>query len=60
MYKTKLKQNGNILKKKVRLVVKCFNQKQGMDHSHTFSPIAKLQTIRLILGVTAIEEMHLV
>ena len=44
---------------KARLVVKGFQQKKGIDYSEIFSPIVKMSTIRLILGMVAAENLHL-
>ena len=44
---------------KVRLFVKGFEQKHGIDYSEVFSPVVKNTTIRLILGMVANENLHL-
>jgi len=48
VYKTKFTIGGHIEKYKDRLVVKGFNQLEGIDYNETFSPIAKMNTIRTI------------
>ena len=44
---------------KSRLVVKGFQQKEGVDYTDIFSPVVKLTTIRFVLGIVAAKNLHL-
>ena len=58
VYRIKNKHNGSKCYK-ARLVVKGFQQKKGIDYSEIFSLVVKMSTIRLVLGMVAIENLHL-
>ena len=44
---------------KAKLVVKGFQQKEGIDYTKMFSLVVKMSTIRLVLGMVAAENLHL-
>ena len=44
---------------KVRLVIKGFAQKKGIDFDEIFFPIVKMTSIHTILSIAAIEDFHL-
>lgn len=60
IFRIKRNPDGTIDKYKARLVVKGFKQKKGLDYEETFSPVARLATIRALLSVSAQEKLHLV
>ena len=58
VYRIKEEHDGN-KRYKARLVVKGFQQKEGVDYNEIFSPVVKLTTIRLVLKIVAAENLHL-
>lgn len=53
VYKTKLKENGELEKFKVRLVAKGYVQQQGIDYTEVFAPVARMDTVRMIVALAA-------
>nr|CAN76388.1 hypothetical protein VITISV_037906 [Vitis vinifera] len=44
---------------KARLIVKGFQQKEGINYTEIFSLVVKMSTIRLVRGMVAAENLHL-
>nr|GEX87099.1 ribonuclease H-like domain, reverse transcriptase, RNA-dependent DNA polymerase [Tanacetum cinerariifolium] len=61
VFKTKKDANGNIIKHKARLVSKGYIQEHVIDFKEVFAPVARMETIRLLLAIAANNkwEVHL-
>src|SRR3954469_11640900 len=53
IFKRKTYADGNVTIHKARLVAKGFRQVQGVDYDETFSPVAMLKSVRILLAIAA-------
>ena len=53
IFKTKLNSKGEVTKFKARLVAKGLLQRQGLDYDEVFAPVARLETVRLVIEMTS-------
>jgi hypothetical protein len=53
VYKTKYASDGSVERHKAWLVSKGFSQVEGIDYNETFSPVAKMNSICLVLSLVA-------
>lgn len=53
VYKTKYNEHGEIDKYKARLVAKRYSQKHEVDYTKVFAPVARMDTVRMIIALAA-------
>jgi hypothetical protein len=51
IYKLKHQPDGSIAKYKASLVANGFLQKHGIDFTEIFSPVARIETVRLVVAI---------
>ena len=56
VFKLKLNPDGTIAKYKARLVARGFLQREGLDYSEVYSPVARIETVRLVVAVANARE----
>jgi len=58
VFRTKELPGGGI-RYKARLAIRCFEQQAGIDYDETFAPVAKLQSLRMMLSLAAIYDWEI-
>ena len=50
IFKNKQHANGVVIRNKARLVAQGYSEVEGIDYGETFSPVARLESIRMLLA----------
>ena len=60
VYRTKYASDESVERHKARLVAKGFSQVEEIDYNETFAPVAKMNSIHLVLSLVALHywEFH--
>jgi hypothetical protein len=53
VYKLKKNEVGVVIKHKARLVAKGYVQQHGIDFDEVFSPVARMESVRLLLALAS-------
>ncbi|KAH9673511.1 Integrase catalytic domain-containing protein [Citrus sinensis] len=50
VFRNKMDESGVVVRNKARLVAQGYNQEEGIDFDETFAPVARLESIRMLLA----------
>ena len=53
VYKVKRDSDGKVEQYKARLVAQGFTQQRGADYDETFSPVVRMESLRMLIGLAA-------
>ena len=58
LLKIKRKADGSIERYKARLVIRGFEQREGVDYEEIFAPVVRLEALRVILALVCIDDLE--
>ncbi|GJY04347.1 retrovirus-related pol polyprotein from transposon TNT 1-94 [Tanacetum coccineum] len=59
VYRNTLDGNSVLSRNKARLVAQGYNQKEGIDYDETYAPVARLESIRILLAIACANDFKL-
>ena len=59
VFHNKLDEFRKVVRNKARLVTQGYNQQEGIDYDETYAPIARLESIRMLLAFTSFKNFKL-
>ena len=51
IFHSKIDEEGNVVRNKARLVAQGYSQMEGVDYDETFVPVARMESIRILLAL---------
>ncbi|GJR99511.1 retrovirus-related pol polyprotein from transposon TNT 1-94 [Tanacetum coccineum] len=59
VFRNKLDKNGIVSRNKARLVAQGYNQQEGIEYDKTYAPVARLESIRILLAIACANDFKL-
>ena len=59
IFTKKRRVDGSIDKFKARLVIRGYRQKEGLDYFDTYSPVSRINSIRMIIAIAALRNLEI-
>ncbi|GJS85939.1 retrovirus-related pol polyprotein from transposon TNT 1-94 [Tanacetum coccineum] len=59
VFRNKLDENGIVSRNKARLVAQGYNQQEGIDYDETYAPVARLESIIILLAIARANDFKL-
>ncbi|GKA82929.1 retrovirus-related pol polyprotein from transposon TNT 1-94, partial [Tanacetum coccineum] len=59
VFRNKLDENGIVYRINARLVAHGYNQQEGIDYDETYAPVARLESIRIVLAIACANDFKL-
>jgi len=59
VFRNKLNEDGKVIRNKARLVAQGYSQQEGIDYDETFAPVARLDSIRILLAYACFNKFKL-
>ncbi|CAN6310868.1 unnamed protein product [Urochloa humidicola] len=59
VYKVKRDEHGEIVRHKARLVARGFVQREGIDFKEVFAPVARMESVRMLLALAAAKDWQI-
>ena len=59
VYKVKVDSDGRVERYKARLVAQGFNQQRGADYDETLSPMVRMESLRMVVGLSVRDGLRL-
>ncbi|GJW61745.1 retrovirus-related pol polyprotein from transposon TNT 1-94 [Tanacetum coccineum] len=59
VFRNKLDENGIVCRNKARLVAQGYNKQEGIDYDEAYPPVARLESIRILLVIACVNDFKL-